>query len=118
MNTEPEDLVVLRLHKTWADRYTLLWQVLIFVLFAGIYFLMEQMAVASAERASALILLAVMVLTAAIWQAVGLGLARIHLLMKGVDLERGPPRAIGGVIVLRFGRFEVVASIARPLAGR
>jgi hypothetical protein len=87
MSVEADDLRILRLHKTWADRYTLLWQLFVLVLFGGIYWLLEQFGIEAAERAGALVLLAVMVLAAAIWQAVGLGVARIHMLLDGIDLE-------------------------------
>ncbi|EHK52655.1 hypothetical protein MAXJ12_34384 [Mesorhizobium alhagi CCNWXJ12-2] len=29
-----------------------------------------------------------MILAAAIWQAVGLGVARVHMLLDGIDLEK------------------------------
>ena len=35
-----------------------------------------------------LILLAVMTLTVVVWQAVGLGVARVHMLIAGIDLEK------------------------------
>jgi hypothetical protein len=44
---------------------------------------LEQFGIEAAERACALVLLAVMVLTATIWQ----GVARIHMLLDGIDLE-------------------------------
>jgi hypothetical protein len=88
MPAEPDDLRILRLHKTWANGYTLLWQGIIVLLFAAVYVLSEQAGVDASERACALILLATMVLAASIWQAVGLGVARIHMLLKGIDLER------------------------------
>ena len=92
MNSEPEDLRILRLHKKWADGYSMLWQLFILVLFAGVYFVLEQFGIDAAERAAALVLLAVMVLVAAVWQAVGLGVARVHMLLNGIDLERRPKR--------------------------
>jgi len=88
MNKAPSDLQILRLHKTWADRYTMLWQLFILLLFGGIYFLLDQSGIDAIERAGAFVLLAAMVLAAAIWQAVGLGVARIHMLLNGVDLEQ------------------------------
>jgi hypothetical protein len=88
MNLDPERLRILRLHKTWANGLTLLWQLIVLLLFGAIYFLFEQAGMSSAERDGALILLAAMVLVAAVWQAVGLGVARIHMLLQNVDLER------------------------------
>jgi hypothetical protein len=90
MNVEPENLRILRLHKTWADRYTLVWQVFILVLFVGVYFLLQQGGMSSSDRAEALVLLAVMVLTAAIWQGLGLAVARIHMITQGIDLTARP----------------------------
>ena len=87
MSVEADDLRILRLHKTWADRYTLLWQLFVLVLFGGIYWFLEQFGIEAEDRAGAFVLLAVVVLTATIWQAVGLGVARIHLLLDGIDLE-------------------------------
>jgi hypothetical protein len=42
------------------------------------------------ERTAALVLLAVMVLIAAVWQATGLGIARVHMVLSSIDLERPP----------------------------
>ena len=50
---------------------------------------LEQFGVDIAERSAAFILLGVMVLVAAIWQSTGLGVARVHALLNGIDLE--PP---------------------------
>lgn len=87
MSAEADDLRILRLHKTWADRYTLLWHLMILLLFAGAWFLLNQSGVDAAERAGAFVFLAVMILAAAVWQAVGLAVARVHMLLIGIDLE-------------------------------
>lgn len=87
----PDRIRIIKLHKRWADGYTLLWQVFVFFLFGGIYVGLEQFGIGAAERAAAFILLAVMVLVAAIWQSTGLGIARVHMLLDGIDLEQ-PPR--------------------------
>ncbi|HYS87160.1 MAG TPA: hypothetical protein VEN78_19485 [Bradyrhizobium sp.] len=84
----PERTRIIKLHKRWADGYTLLWQIFVVLLFGGIYFVLEQFGVAAAERTGVFVLLAVMVLVAAIWQSTGLGIARIHMLLHGIDLER------------------------------
>jgi hypothetical protein len=86
----PDRIRIIRLHKHWADGYTLLWQVFVLLLFGGIYIGLEQFGVGAAERAAALVLLAVMVLVAAIWQSTGLGIARVHMLLSGIDLEQLP----------------------------
>jgi hypothetical protein len=86
-----ENIRIIKLHKRWADGYTLLRQIFVLVLFGGIYLGLKQFGVGAAERAAALVLLAVMVLVSAIWQSTGLGIARVHMLPDGIDLE-GPPR--------------------------
>jgi hypothetical protein len=85
---------ILKLHKGWADKSMVLWQVFILLLFGGIYFFLDQLGVGAADRAAALVLLAVMVLVATIWQAVGLGIARVHMVLRGIDLERPLGRAL------------------------
>jgi hypothetical protein len=87
MNGEPDFVRIIRLHKKWADGYTLLSQFVILVLFAGVYFLAERSGVGAADRAGAFVLLATMVLATAIWQSVGLGVARVHMLLDGIDLD-------------------------------
>jgi hypothetical protein len=87
----PDLISIIRLHKRWADRWTLLWMIFVLFLFGGIYIVLEQLGADAAERSSAFILLAVMVLMAAIWQSTGLGVARVHMLLNGIDLEQ-PPR--------------------------
>jgi hypothetical protein len=84
----PDRIRIIKLHKRWADGYTLLWQMFVFLLFGGIYVGLELFGIGAAERAAAFVLLAVMVLVAAIWQSTGLGIARIHMLLDGIDLER------------------------------
>jgi hypothetical protein len=86
----PDRIRIIKLHKRWADGYTLLWQIFVLFLFGGIYIGLEQFGVGAAERAAALVLLAVMVLVAAIWQSMGLGIARVHMLLDGIDLDRPP----------------------------
>jgi hypothetical protein len=87
----PDRIRIIKLHKRWADGWTLLWQLFALLLFGGIYIGLEQFGVGAAERSAAFILLGVMVLIAAIWQSTGLGVARLHMLINGIDLEQ-PPR--------------------------
>ena len=86
----PDRIRIIKLHKRWADGWTLLWQIFTLLLFGGIYIGLEQFGVGAAERSSAFILLGVMVLVAAIWQSTGLGVARVHMLFSGIDLEQSP----------------------------
>jgi hypothetical protein len=89
---DPERIRIIKLHKRWADGYTLFWQIFVVLLFGGFYFILEQFGVGASERTAAFVLLAVMVLIAAIWQSTGLGIARVHMLLRGIDLERTEER--------------------------
>lgn len=84
---EPEYVGMLRLHKRWADAHSAIWQIITVGLFVGVYILLDQIGVAPVERTDVFILLAAVLLSAAVWQAVGLGVYRVHLLFKGIDLE-------------------------------
>lgn len=87
MSAEADFVRIVRLHKRWADGYTLLTLLLVLVLFTGTYVLYDQAGMDAAERTGALVLLGTIILATAVWQAVGLGVARIHMLLEGVDLE-------------------------------
>ncbi|WEX90086.1 hypothetical protein PZN02_005440 [Sinorhizobium garamanticum] len=91
MDAETDQLRIIRLHKRWADRYTLLSQALILILFAAIYFLFDRAGLGAAERVGAFVLLGTIILATIIWQALGLAIARLHMLHDGLDLERLPP---------------------------
>ena len=82
------EVQIIRLHKTWADRYMVVWQVLTLLVFSGAYLLLSESNAEPATSTGALVLLTAIVLIAAIWQAVGLAVARIHLVLKGVNLEK------------------------------
>jgi hypothetical protein len=88
MNGEPEHFRMVRLHKAWADRYTILWSIIIVVQFGGFYIVLGEIQTNPLVRTDILILLAVMTLTVVVWQAVGLGVARVHMLIAGIDLEK------------------------------
>lgn len=88
MNAEPEHLRMVRLHKAWADRYTILWLIIVLILFGGFYAILGHIQAPASDRTDILILLAVVVLTTVVWQAVGLGVARVHMLIAGIDLEK------------------------------
>ncbi|TIX79698.1 MAG: hypothetical protein E5V24_24620 [Mesorhizobium sp.] len=70
-------------------------QLLILLLFTGVYLLFERSGLGATERLGAFILLAAMVLAAAVWQAVGLSVARVHMLLEGIDLETRSKRRAG-----------------------
>ena len=87
---------IIKLHKAWADRYMLLWFLFVVMLFAGISFLFE------GTPTSAYILLAAIVIVGAIWQAAGLTVSRVHMLLEGVvppdaeERENPPPDVLTG----------------------
>jgi len=81
MSAEIDSLRILRLHKTWAARHSLLWQLATLLLFGVAYFVLEEAGTGVAERTGAFVMLA------AVWQAVAGGVARIHMSMHGIDLE-------------------------------
>lgn len=91
MNVDSPSAKILRLHKRWADGFTIIWHLLTLVLFGAAYVFLDKSAVDPTERNSALILLGFMILMTALWQATGLAIARIHMLLDGVDL--GPKQS-------------------------
>ena len=75
---------IIKLHKAWADRFMILWFVLVVTLFAGISFLLDDSSMEAGTMTNGYILLAVIVTTGAVWQAAGMIIARIHMLMEGI----------------------------------
>jgi hypothetical protein len=73
-----------------AEGWTLVWLVFVLTLFGGIYFFLDQAGVSPADRIAPLVLLAVVVMIAAIWQAAGMAVARIHMMLEKVELDPGP----------------------------
>jgi hypothetical protein len=62
--------------------------VFVVLLFGGVYLILEQFGADAAARNASFDPLSVMVLIAVIWQSTGLGIARVHMLMRQLDLER------------------------------
>jgi hypothetical protein len=94
---DAERIRIIRLHKWWwADGYTLLWQLFILLFSGGIYFGLEQFGIGAAERTAILVLLVALILAATIWQATGLGIARVHMLLNGLELDSGKNPARSG----------------------
>ena len=84
----PEQVRIFKLHKGWADRYALLWFGFALLLMAGIQFVLKHAGVDASDRIAVLLLIALIIILMAIWQAVGLGIARIHMIVRGIELER------------------------------
>jgi hypothetical protein len=87
MSIEPKRLQIIKLHKKWADGLTLLWLLIVLPLFGATYFLFEQIDFPPDERNGVFIILAVVVLVSVVWQAVGLGVARLHMIFEKIDLD-------------------------------
>lgn len=83
-----EQVRITKPHKRWADRYTLAWLGFAVLLLTGFQFVLDRAGIEAAERTAGMLLLVLVVLLAAIWQAIGLGIARVHMIMRNIDLER------------------------------
>jgi hypothetical protein len=102
MQDRPDYKDIIKLHKAWADRYMLLWYVFVVALFAGISFFLDDSSLEAAVKTNAYILLAAIVVIGAVWQAAGLTVARVHMLLEGVvppdahERKSPPPNVITG----------------------
>jgi len=95
MDPDARRVALIKIHKKWADGLTLIWMIIVFLLFAAVYYLFDQAGLPATERDGAFILLGTIIVVAAVWQAVGLGLARVHMIAEKLDLARpagGSPR--------------------------
>src|SRR5438132_8710734 len=70
--TGQEQVRIIKLHKRRADRFTLLWLGFALLLLTGFQVVLDHLAIAAAGRTGVMILLALLILIAAVWQAVGL----------------------------------------------
>jgi hypothetical protein len=84
MDQQLDYKAVIKLHKSWADRFMILWFVFTVTLFAGVSFLLNDSAMEAGTRTNAYILLAVIVIVGAVWQAAGMTIARVHMLMEDI----------------------------------
>lgn len=91
-----QQFAIIKLHKSWADHYTVIWQIIALGVLGGIYFLMPQLGVAPSERTNGMILLLAIVTVSAVWQAAGLAIARIHMIVRGISLESRPESGRNG----------------------
>ena len=76
-----EQVRIIKLHKRWVDRYTLPWLGFAVLLLAGFQLVLDRAGIEATERAGVMLLLALIVLLSAIWQAIGLGIARVHMIV-------------------------------------
>jgi hypothetical protein len=83
-----EQVKIIKLHKRWADRLTFIWLGFALLMLSGFQFVLDHFGIAAAERTDVVLLVAVLILIAAVWQAVGLGIARVHMLVNGIDLTQ------------------------------
>ena len=58
------------------------------LLVTGLQFVLDRAGIEAGERTGVVLLIVLIVALAAIWQAVGLGVARVHMVIRGIDLER------------------------------
>lgn len=68
---------VIAQHKEWANKYGGLWVVIVLVTFVAAFLLVEEEAV----RTPALVLLGTILVVGAVWQAAGMAVARVHMLL-------------------------------------
>ena len=89
---------ILRLHTDWADRYMAVWHACMLVAYVAVFFLLAAAGADPSERTDAYVGLAALLIVGAVWQAAGVTLARIHMLLDGISLEapnRQPPDVTG-----------------------
>ena len=67
-----------REHMSWAHKFALLWLALSLLLFGGGYALAEIGEMSDSSRTLMFIMLSVIIVTNAIWQATGLAIARLQ----------------------------------------
>jgi hypothetical protein len=76
------------------------WYGAVILIFTGIYFISEVASIGGAERTSAYVLAGTLLVLGAIWQAAGLTIARVHMLLSGITLEEAldqrPPEVMTG----------------------
>ena len=76
--SEAQRVANTREHLTWAYRFALFWLVLSLVIFGGAYALAELQEMSEATRTLMFVMLGTILVTSAVWQAVGLAIARLE----------------------------------------
>ena len=91
MPAEHPDTAILRAHLEWARRQAIFWLVLSLGVFAAAFWLLGLAEVPDSDRTAALVILSTLILLNALWQAIGLTLARLESMI----LARTSPRQPG-----------------------
>ena len=78
---------ILREHFRWANRFALLWVMFTILLFAGGWWLFDEIRAPEEMRAPAAVLLATVVIVHAIWMAAGMALARVQEAAERADMR-------------------------------
>jgi hypothetical protein len=84
MQQQADYKAIIKLHKSWADRLMILWFVFVVTLFAGISLLLDESKMDAGVKTNGYILLGVIVIIGTVWQAAGMTIARLHMLMEGI----------------------------------
>jgi amino acid transporter len=81
MRTEAQRAAVTREHLSWCYVFALFWLIFAIIIFGGAYLLAEAQQLSDSNRTLMFIMLGTIVVTSAIWQAVGFTLARLENLI-------------------------------------
>jgi hypothetical protein len=78
MLTEAQRVAVMREHLSWCYRFAMFWFVLALVVFGAAYLLADAAQLSDSNRTLMFVMLATIIVTSAVWQAIGLALARLE----------------------------------------
>jgi hypothetical protein len=78
MLTEAQRIRNTREHLAWAYRFAIFWLALALIIFGSAYLLADFEEFSDASRTLMLIMLGTMIITSAVWQAVGFALSRLE----------------------------------------
>lgn len=91
MPAEHPDTAILRPHLEWARRHAVFWLFLSLSVFAAAFWLLGLVEVPDGDRTAALVVLSTLILLNALWQAVGLTLARCESVFRAGQRWSGNP---------------------------
>jgi uncharacterized membrane protein YhaH (DUF805 family) len=81
MAAENPFIAALRIHKRWADLYSLVSVILVVLLLSGASLLADMTEADAATRTGMMIVMASVIIVVCIWQAAGMITARLHHLL-------------------------------------